>query len=232
VKRRFTIAIVKRLLTILFALYGFFASAPSSAEEDAPERRAAFADDGRLVTVTVSYPDLFDAALAERVDSGFAMNLVARAYLFREGAARPEALALRTFRVAYDLWDEVYLVEERDDAGARTSREKTRAAAIRRVTTLDRLPVAESARMPEGARYVVRVIVEVNPVSPELSAQVRRWLTRPPEGHRFAGGESFFGSFVSIFVNPRVGDAERIIRFRTTPFFRPVKVVPSTGGGK
>ncbi len=217
---------MKRAFTILALLC--VPLAPSlSRGDDLPERPARFTDDGRFVTLTVGYPDLFDAELAAKVDSGFAMNVVVRAYLYREGTSRAEALALRTFRVAYDLWDEVYLVEERDDAGARTFREPTRAAAIKRITTLDRLPVAESARMPEGVRYLVGVIVEVNPVSPELSAQVRRWLTRPPESHRFAGaGESFFGSFVSIFVNPRLGDAERVLRFRTTPFFRPVKVEP------
>ncbi len=190
--------------------------------DDEPERYARFDLDGKYVALTVSYPDLFDAALAQKVDSGFAMNLVLRAWLFRDGATSPEALAVRTWRVAYDLWDEVYLIEERDDAGTRTYREPTRAAAMRRLSSLHHLPVADSARMQQGARYRVRALIEVNPVSPELAAQVRRWLTRPPESHRFAGaGESFFGSFVSIFVNPRVGDAERSLRFHSQLFTRP-----------
>jgi hypothetical protein len=207
-----------KFCTLLLLALSATAAARSS---DPPERRVVYRDEGRFWTMTAEYPDVFDPALAKKLDSGFAMNLVARAWLFREGAARPEALAVRHFRVAYDLWDEVYLVEERDDAGTRTWREPTRAAAMRRVTTLDRLPVAETARMPDGARYHVAVLVEVNPVSPELLAQVRRWLANPPETHRFAGaGESFFGSFVSIFVNPRIGDAEKVLRFQTQVFAR------------
>ena len=205
----------------LVCAFVLLCSAGARAAPDAPERAVRFDDDGRFVSMTVAFPDLIDADLAHKLDSGFATNIVARAFLFRGGAPEPEALAVRAFRVAYDLWDEVYLVEERDDAGVRRYRETSRAAAIRRVTTLDHLPVGESARMPVGQKYVVALLVEVNPVSPELLAQVRRWLTSPPEGHRFAGtGESFFGSFVSIFVNPRVGDAEKVLRFRSTPFWR------------
>ena len=29
------------------------------------------------------------------------------------------------------------------------------------------------------------------------------------------GGEAFFGSFVSLFVNRRIGSAERVLRFRS-----------------
>jgi hypothetical protein len=186
-------------------------------------RPIALVDDGRRLVISVAFPDLFDAALGARLDSGFATNIVVRAFVGREGAGRAEALAVRHTRVAYDLWDEVYLVEERDDAGVRTARLGTRAQAIARVTTLDRLPVGEWARLRPGVRYVVRVVVEVNPVSPELLARVRRWLTRPEGSRRLDssdGGESFFGSLVSVFVNPRIGDAEKVLRFETPPFVR------------
>jgi hypothetical protein len=218
-------------LALALALAGDAAATPAL-----PVRPARIDDDGRLVTMTTSFPDLFDAALGARLDSGFATHLVVRAYLVREGADRAEALAIRTSRVAYDLWDEVYLVEERDDTGVRTTRVRTRAEAIARVTSVARLPVGEAAWMPPGQRYVVRVVVEVNPVSPEMLARVRRWLTRPQGEHRLGSdGESFFGSLVSIFVNPRIGDAERVLRFETTPFARtaaPAAPAPPAAGGK
>jgi hypothetical protein len=207
------------------------AAAPARAVPDVPERQVQIDDDGRFVSLSAAFPDLLDDDLKHKLDSGFATNVVVRAFLFREGAAAPDALALRTFRVAYDLWDEVYLVEERDDAGVRRYREKSRDAAARRMTTLQHLPIGDCARMPVGQRYVAALLIEVNPVSPELLAQVRRWLTRPPEGHRFAGaGESFFGSFVSIFVNPHVGDAEKVLRFRSSAFWRTKP--PPRGGAK
>jgi hypothetical protein len=194
------------------------AQANAAPPDDVPERTARFEDDGRHITITINYPDLLDAALRKRLDSGLATTLVTRAYLFREGG-RAEALAIQTVRVAYDLWDEVYVVEVTDRRGRRAFRERGQAAAIARATLVDRLPLVESARLEVNARALAAVIVEVNPVSPELLAQVRRWLARPRTD---AGpdGESLFGSFVSIFVNTRVGDAEKVLRFRTQPFFR------------
>ena len=218
-------AIVAALLLGL-AARGTAGEAPPTG--NGGERSARVDDDGHELTVTVDYPDLFDDALGRRLDSGFAMNVVVRGYLLREGRSRPEALAVRTLRAVYDLWEEVYLVEEHDESGTRSFRETTRAAAVRRLTHLESLPLVEASRVPEGVRYAAALVVEVNPVSPALLAQVRRWLTRPPEAHRFTDvGESFFGSFVSIFLNPRVGDAERVLRFRTRPFFRPVRVQPA-----
>ena len=31
----------------------------------------------------------------------------------------------------------------------------------------------------------------------------------------------FFGSFVSVFYNPKIADADRVLRLRSQPFFRP-----------
>lgn len=183
-------------------------------------RPARIEQSGGNVVMSASFPDLFDGELAARLDSGFAMTVVVRAYLLRQGAARAEALAVRSVRVAWDLWDEVYLVEERDQAGTRRARLRTRKEAIARVTTLDRLALGELAWMPPGERWEVAVLVEVNPLSPETLAQVRRWLTRPQGGHRIGEGESLFGSLVSIFVNPHLGDAEKVLRFRVAPFGR------------
>ena len=60
---------------------------------------------------------------------------------------------------------------------------------------------------------------DLNPISEDLLADVRRWLVQPARGQRRLGaGDSFFGSFVSIFVNPRIEDSERQVRFASQPF--------------
>ena len=60
---------------------------------------------------------------------------------------------------------------------------------------------------------------DLNPISEELLADVRRWIATPTSGARRLGtGDSFFGSFVSIFVNPHVEDSERQVRFLSQPF--------------
>ena len=202
--------------------------APPAAADEAPHGDGRFDGGGPRLLLDVEFGELFDEPLRRRLDSGFATTVVVRCFLTRDGASRPEALAARTTRVAYDLWDEVYVGEEQDAQGSRTFREPSRAEVVRRLTRLTHFPVAETARLEQGQRYVVALRVEVNPVSPELHAQLRRWLTRAPEGPRFSsGGESFFGSFVSIFVNPLPGEAERVLRRRLGPYAHPLVFHPA-----
>ena len=76
-------------------------------------------------------------------------------------------------------------------------------------------PLPPLAVLVPEVEYFVGVEIEVNPVSPELLAQVRRWLVRPA-----LGGASFFGGFVSIFLNPKVAEADRTLSFRSQVFYR------------
>lgn len=178
-----------------------------------PERAAVFSLEGNKLWFAVGFPELADASLRHKLDSGLVTTVVARAYLVREGASRAEALAVQTVRTAYDLWDEVYVSEVSGEAGARVFRDRRREDALRRLSQL-KLPVIDGVRLQPGAHYRVTVIVELNPVGKELLLQVRRWLSRPREGAPL-DGESYFGSFVGLFVNRRVGDAERVLELRT-----------------
>ena len=185
----------------------------SVARGDLPERPARVTVGAAQVTLAVELPELVDAQLRRKLDSGLTTTVVTRAYVVREGSARAEGLAVQTVRVAYDLWDEVWVCELSDESGRRVVREKKREDALRRLISLE-LPIP--ARLVLGAQYRVAVIVELNPVSPALLSQVRKWLSRPREGAP-VDSESYFGSFVSLFVNRKVGEAERVIKFRTPP---------------
>ena len=72
-------------------------------------------------------------------------------------------------------------------------------------------PVVDLApAAPRRATTSWPVRADLNPISEDLLADVRRWLVQPARGQRRLGaGDSFFGSFVSIFVNPRIEDSER-----------------------
>jgi hypothetical protein len=173
------------------------------------ERLARFTVDNSRVSVSVDVSDLIDENARRKLDSGLATTLVARAYLVREGSSRAEALAVQTIRTAYDLWDEVYVSELSGESGARVFRDKKREDAIHRIAWL-----SLSFPLAPNASYRVAWIVELNPVSKELLAQVRKWLSRPREGAPL-DAESYFGSFVSLFVNHKIGDAEKVLQFRT-----------------
>jgi hypothetical protein len=68
--------------------------------------------------------------------------------------------------------------------------------------------------------FVLKMVVELNPVSKETLAEVRRWLSQGNGGGLDRGG-AFFGSFVSVFYNPKIADADRVLRIRSQPFYRP-----------
>jgi hypothetical protein len=122
--------------------------------------------------------------------------------------------------VVYDIWDEVYVLRLDEPTGRRTLKVKYRAAALKELTAVDNLPVARLADLPYDSTYVLSMIVELNPVSKETLAEVRRWLSQGNGGGLDRGG-AFFGSFVSVFVNPKIAEADRVLNLRSQPFFRP-----------
>ena len=191
-----------------------------AADDAVPLRQCGFAEKGQFLTISVGIQDVVDEAFKKKVRSGFAQTIVLRVYLYREGEAQPLGLTLRTYRVWYDLWDERFFVQMQDPQGQRTLPFKTEAEALVAITKLENFPVIPASVVPPGVRHFVAVLVELNPISPEMLAQARRWLSRSGSSASQAGGETFLGSFVSIFVNTKVNEAERIIKFRSQPFYR------------
>lgn len=207
----------------ILALLVVAASTTARAQGAQPEIRVVgFAEKGGWLTMRAAFTDAFDKELLEQLSSGFAQTVVVHALLYRAGADPQETWVTRaTYRVVYAQWDEVYEVRLRDPnpAGERNLRFRSRAEALKAVTTFEDFPVAPLSVIPIDKLYFVGVVVDVNPVAPELLAEVRRWLARPRVG-QVGGDASFFGSFVSVFVNPKISAADRTLRFRTQDFFR------------
>lgn len=208
--------------TIVLALL-VAAALPRTARADhgLEARRLKFAERGKYLVISTSFTDVFDADLLEQLANGFATTIVLRAYVYPKGDdTLPVAFVAATFRVAYDLWEEHYVIQIQDLRGERNLVKKTRAEALKAVTTLHEFPVAPLRHVPVEKLHFVGVIVEVNPVSEELLAEVRRWLARDASSAAVAGGGSFLGSFVSIFVNPKIPEADRVLKFRSQLFYR------------
>lgn len=197
-------------------------AAPARADSDSAivHRRAHFAERGNELVMTMRFPELFDAAAEKRLSSGFPARVVVRIYVYRAGVDEPVSLAVARYRVVYDLWGEVYIVRS-DLAGRIVDRRyRDRDAAVRAVTQLSSLPIAPLSAVAIGPHYFVAAVVELNPVSDKLLAEMRRWLTRPAGQPTVAGEGSVFGSFVSVFVNPKLDEADRVVRLRSQPFYR------------
>lgn len=188
----------------------------SLAQAQEPPRRrlgVSFRDGGARLTFRAR--DLLDADAREKLESGLPQTVVMRLYAYAEGQAAPVAMSMRSCRIVYDLWEEVYRVQvESAEADSETIATDL-DGVLERCLISRRFPVgtAEDYTDLAGARIYFAALFEFNPLSPATVERIRRWLARPSGGR--VEGEAFFGSFVSLFVNRRIGEAERILRFRS-----------------
>lgn len=184
-----------------------------------PERQATFSWDKEhtALRVNVSYRDIVDATIEKQLTSGLPTTIVMRGWMFREGGGEAVAVTVKTCRVLYDLWDEVY----RLTISTPGSPDKPDAAlnlegVLRKCAEAQTLPLVARASYPHESLYFA-AIVEVNPVSPEMVAQVKRWVSRPTASSTANLGGALFGTFVGLFVS-RIGSAQATLQFRTQAY--------------
>lgn len=203
------------------------AAAPARADEDKPEvQRMRFIERGDDLTVSMLPPPtggigkLFDASNYEALGTGIESTVVIRIQITPQDSDDPVAEQLIRRSVVYDVWDEVYRLQLDERGGQKKFQVKYRAEALKWLTAIEDLPVAPLGVLPVEKVFVLKMVVELNPVSRETLAEVRRWLSQGNAGGLDRGG-AFFGSFVSVFYNPKIADADRVLRIRSQPFYRP-----------
>ena len=197
------------------------APASAHAEDDKPElQRMRFIERGDRLTANGNIAKLFDQAAYEALSSGFPSTILIGTAVYPRAGTTPIAAGYEERTVVYDLWDEQYVIRIDGAAGKRTRKVKYRAEALKILTALDDFPVAFLKDVPYEDVFYLRITVQLNPVSKETLAEVRRWLSQGTGGGLDRGGV-FFGSFVSVFVNPKIADADRVLRIRSQPFYRP-----------
>ena len=205
--------------------------ASARADDPLPQRVAGVAVKNGQLLISVGLQDLFGPAERQHLTSGFSTHVLIRVALQEAGNAEgePVALAVQRAEIVYDIWDEKFSVRVTRGLGAELrALAPTADEAIWRAAALSQFPIADTNRLRPGGHYVVLVRGDLNPISEDLLADVRRWLVQPARGQRRLGaGDSFFGSFVSIFVNPRIEDSERQVRFTSQPFRLPNPLPPA-----
>jgi hypothetical protein len=179
-----------------------------------PPRQANYAWDGDLLRASFSYRDVLgDPELVRKLSSGLPTVIAMRAYVYREGQDTPVALAARVCRVVYDLWDEVYRVHVSEP-----ERERDQAAVLdgvlRLCTEARDLPVVRRGLLEAHQPYFLAVVVDVNPVSPEIVDQMHRWMSRPSGSTGIGPSDALFGSFVQLFVR-QIATSDKTLTFRT-----------------
>ncbi|WP_437288599.1 hypothetical protein [Sorangium sp. So ce406] len=192
-----------------------------------PTRAASLTLDRTIVQLTVSFRDVVDGEISKKLLSGLPTVITMRGYLFHESGGTPLALAAKSCRVVYDLWDEVFRIQLVQAGGQSSTVAVNVEGVLRNCAEARRLPLAERSLLRDGSRYFVAVLVEVNPMSAEMLDRIKRWVTRPPGSTAIGPGDSLFGSFVGLFVT-RIGNADRKLAFRTQPFLPPAPPPPQS----
>ncbi len=200
-------------------------AATAYAEDDKPEiQHMRFVESGDDLLLSTKPPGgigkLFDTTAYEALSTGIPSTVVIRIQITPQDSDEPVAEQLIQRSVVYDVWDEIYTLRLDQPDGRKTIKVKYRAEALKWLTAIDDLSVARLAILPINQVFVLKMVVELNPVSKETLAEVRRWLSQGNGGGLDRGG-AFFGSFVSVFYNPKIADADRVLRIRSQPFYRP-----------
>lgn len=203
-----------RVAVVMTALL-LWSARPAAAEEEGgiEKRKLDFFERGTTLYVTTSFTTLFDARAYERLDKGLATTVVIRLWVFPEGKARQLGFVLLHRQCIYDLWREHYQCAQTGPGGRTVYKVKRKAEALNMLAQLEQIPIADVSRGP----IIVAAVAELNPVSKETLAEVRRWLSQGSGGGLDRGG-SFFGSFVSVFVNLKVPEADRVLRVRSQAY--------------
>jgi hypothetical protein len=206
---------------VAFVALGAFGPASAWAEEEKPElQRMRFIERDKQLTVTGNIAKLFDQAAYEALQSGFPTTIRIGIAVYPKNSTDPVSVSFEQRTVVYDLWDEQYVIRIDGPAGRKTRKMKYRAEALKILTAVEDLPIGLLTTFPYEDIFYLRMTVQLNPVAPETLAEVRRWLSQGTGGGLDRGGV-FFGSFVSVFVNPKIADADRVLKLRSQPFYRP-----------
>jgi len=183
-------------------------------------KTATIALEKKSVVMTVSYREAIDDALSKKLLSGLPTTIVMRGYVFKDSGGDPVALTVKSCKIVYDLWDEVFRLQITQPGGQVDTVAVNLEGVLRQCAEARRLRLTERASLDDAARYFAAALVEVNPISQEALDRIKRWVTRPTGSTAIGPGDSLFGSFVGLFV-ARIGDADRKLAFRTQAFSPP-----------
>jgi hypothetical protein len=212
---------IARVLTLLVGLLVHLCAFAVQAEDGTSRRTMGLAQQAGTLYAYFSARDLVGPEALARFDSGLPQRIVVQHFVYTEGGAEPIAVAGQSCRIVFDLWQTVYRVEHEVFGGVQTvDSYRTRAEVLERCLVFRRVPLGEVGHAGQGRVYVA-TLLELNPLSSSTLARIRRWLARP-RGEYNTETKSFFGSFVSLFVNDRIGSAERVLRLRS----QSVPIVP------
>jgi len=206
---------VKRLAVLVLLV----AVTAHADDDDAPEGvKMRFVERGTDLTASVKIQKLFDESSYQALSSGFPSTIVVNTFVYPKDERTPIEARQSIRSVVYDLWDENYVIQL--DPNAKPIRVKHQSEALKLLTEVNDMPIARLANLPYEDIFYLRMTVLLNPVDKKTLAEVQRWLTQGTGGGLDRGGV-FFGTFVSVFVHPKIAAADHVVELQSQPFYRP-----------
>jgi len=171
----------------------------------------------KTILVSFDYTDIFDDKSKKKLSSGLPTTVLMRLYLHADKKKKPLSMRMRTCKVLYDVWEEHYIVAVSTEGSKKTKKLSSRTDAVKLCGSVKKLPFP--AKDVPGGVYRFSVVVDLNPLSKEVLEAMRKWLKRPlgDTGH-LNPADSFFGSFIAIFVNEKIEPSEKTIKFESQKF--------------
>ena len=200
----------------LWALAGVLDPDPAGAQPSADVPvRAVVATFHETPALSFSVRDLVDNAVVKKLQSGLPQTITTRIYTFAERDRSPLTVAALSCRIVYDLWEDVYRIERQTEASDKTLTSRSLEGVLTQCLSFHNYPVGDAQLLERmrGSQVYFAVVSELNPLSPDAVQRIRRWLARPAGSE--LNGNAFFGSFVSIFVGRKLGEAEKVLSFRS-----------------
>lgn len=208
-----------RELGVAVAVALVLAGGAAHADDDKPDiQHMSFLERGDVLAVTTNITKLFDSSAYQALSSGFVTNVELHMWVYARDSNDVVAETIVHRSAVYDMWDEDYTIRLCEACKPITV--KSPAETLKLITTIDDLPVANLAAIPYEDVYYLALRADLNPVDKKTLTEVRRWLSQSTGGG-LDRGSTFFGSFVSVFVNPKIAEADRVLRVRSQPFYRP-----------
>ena len=189
-----------------------------AAPEALPRRKASFTFNSRDLKLRAVIPELLrttDKQAMTALDGGYPTRLVYDLGVYAKGARTPAAIVHLEVSVQWDPWNQDYIVQRSVGGAAATVRRYAlRADAIKAATSVA-VVIARLDQITRGQDqvYYVHVVAQRNPLQAKGAS---------------AGGSArgqdrdleVFSRWVGMFVRARP-KAEKVVEFRTHPFFVP-----------
>jgi len=172
--------------------------------------------DRELLYLDLSFRDVIDQKIQEKLRRGLPTTIVLTATIHRASGGDPLSTTAHTCKVTWHVWEEAYRVELASPGVNQVRWTTTIEGVLRRCAEIRRLLAGDGAQIPRAVQLRVAGKIQVNPIGPELLQKIKRWVMRPASTGTAAPGDALFSTFTGLFLQ-RVGDAEREVKFVTRP---------------